>query len=232
MARHHGRLQGDHRSAPGRNTYPHHRRTPCRTLQRARKALDAAHQKASHGHGKAARWKSQKANFPTSLANPAHNAGFALSHRLCDDWLTDETGHFICYEKRTFLLANDNSEPSLRRNGLINPKCSERQRMRPPTKRGSRCGTKPQTHIYETKFYRVSLNPGRSGRSLGSTVQASEDGLAWGVGAEPDGGSVPLQVDRYQSTVTRYRTTPCDGTIASMAPPVFFISPVHRLSRE
>ena len=28
------------------------------------------------------RWKSQKADFPTPLANPAKNAGFTLFHRL------------------------------------------------------------------------------------------------------------------------------------------------------
>ena len=36
----------------------------------------------------------------------------------------------------------------------------------------------------------------------------------------------------YHSTLTRYRTTPCDGTMAVMVPPVFFISPVHRLRVE
>ena len=29
------------------------------------------------------------------------------SHRLCYYWLTYETGHFICSQKRTFSLAND-----------------------------------------------------------------------------------------------------------------------------
>jgi hypothetical protein len=32
------------------------------------------------GCGKAARWKSHKPDFPTSLGNPANPAGFPLSH--------------------------------------------------------------------------------------------------------------------------------------------------------
>jgi hypothetical protein len=32
------------------------------------------------GCGKAAGWKSQKADFPTPLGNPANPAGFPLSH--------------------------------------------------------------------------------------------------------------------------------------------------------
>ena len=44
--------------------------------------------------------------------------------------------------------------------------------------------------------------------------------------------SVPEKVDRYQSALTRYKTTPCDGTTALMAPPVFSIAPVHRLCVE
>jgi hypothetical protein len=73
----------------------------------ARKTLDAADEKAGQGHGKDVEWKSQKDDFPTPLANPAHNAGFALSHRLYGYWLTYETGHFTCSEKRTFSLAKD-----------------------------------------------------------------------------------------------------------------------------
>src|ERR1035438_2702444 len=107
MARYHGRMQGDHPSASGRNTYPHHRRTPCRTLQRARKALDAAHQKASQGRGKDVWWKSQKDDFPSTLANPANNAGFALYHRLYGYWMIYQSGHFTCSENRTFPLAKD-----------------------------------------------------------------------------------------------------------------------------
>jgi len=32
-------------------------------------------------------WKSQKDDFPTTLANPAKNTGFALYHRLRGYWL-------------------------------------------------------------------------------------------------------------------------------------------------
>ena len=37
---------------------------------------------------------------------------------------------------------------------------------------------------------------------------------------------------RYQSPLTRYRTTPCDGTTALMVLLVFFVSPVHRSCKE
>ena len=42
----------------------------------------------------------------------------------------------------------------------------------------------------------------------------------------------PGQAVRYQSALTRYKTTPCGGTIASMPPLVFFVSPVHKFSVE
>src|ERR1017187_5034812 len=100
-------MQGDHPSTPGHYLDPRDRRTSRRTLQRARKALDAAHQKTNQGRGKDVERKSPKTDFPSQLANPAYNAGFALSHRLCFYWLTYETGHFICSQKRTFPLAND-----------------------------------------------------------------------------------------------------------------------------
>ena len=41
LARHHGRMQGDHPSAPGPNADPHDRRTSGRKLQCARKVVDA-----------------------------------------------------------------------------------------------------------------------------------------------------------------------------------------------
>jgi hypothetical protein len=44
-------------------------------------------------------------DFPTPLANPANNAGFALYHRLYGYWLIYQTGHFTCLENRTFPLA-------------------------------------------------------------------------------------------------------------------------------
>ena len=76
------RMQGDHPSAPGPDTDTHDRRTSCRTLQRGRKTLDAADQKTNQGGGKDVERKSPKTDFPSQLANPAHYAGFALSHRL------------------------------------------------------------------------------------------------------------------------------------------------------
>src|ERR1019366_4440104 len=78
-------MQGDHPSAPGPDTDPHDRRTPRRALQRARKAPDAANEKADQGRGKDVERKSHKTDFPFQLANPAKCAGFALYHRLYDD---------------------------------------------------------------------------------------------------------------------------------------------------
>src|SRR5580658_7137344 len=81
-------MQGDHPSAPGPNTDPHDRRTSRRSLQRGRKAVDSADQKTNQGSGKDVERKSPNADFPSPLANPAHDAGFALSHRLDDDcWM-------------------------------------------------------------------------------------------------------------------------------------------------
>ena len=57
------------------------------------------------GCGKDARWKSQKADFPTPLGNPANPAGFPLSHSLGDCGRLTKTGYFICHEKRTFLMS-------------------------------------------------------------------------------------------------------------------------------
>src|SRR5260370_42536218 len=56
------------------------------------------------GCGKAAWWKSQKADFPTTLGNPANPAGFPLSHSP-DDYgrltkidipFSTKRGHFYC----------------------------------------------------------------------------------------------------------------------------------------
>src|ERR1035438_9916474 len=108
VAPYNGRMQGHHPPASGSNPHPHRRRAPCRTLQRARKALDAVDQEADQGRGKEVERKSPKADFPFQLANPAKYAGFALYQRLYYDyWMIYKTGHFTCYEKRTFLLAND-----------------------------------------------------------------------------------------------------------------------------
>src|ERR1700720_811579 len=114
MAPHPGWMQGDHPSAPGPDTDPHDRRTSCRTLQRGRKIVDATDKKTGQGRGKDVERKSPKTDFPSQLANPAHYAGFALSHRHYDDCrmilLFDETGHFTCSQKRTFSLATDTDE--------------------------------------------------------------------------------------------------------------------------
>jgi hypothetical protein len=86
LAPHIVRMQGDHPSASGQYFDPHDRRTSHRTLQRAGKAIDAAQQKTNQGRGKDVDRKSPKADFPSQLANPANCAGFALSHRLYDDY--------------------------------------------------------------------------------------------------------------------------------------------------
>jgi hypothetical protein len=56
--------------------------------------------------GKDAPWKSPKADFSTALGNPANRAGFPLSHSYDGYGLMSQpqtkTGHFTCYEKRTF----------------------------------------------------------------------------------------------------------------------------------
>src|ERR1039458_8921307 len=101
-------MQGDHPSAPGPNTDPDHRRTSGRTLQCGRKAVDAVDEKAGQGRGKDVERKSHKTHFPSQPANPAYCAGFTLSHRLLRLTI-NQTGHFICYQKRTFSLANDTS---------------------------------------------------------------------------------------------------------------------------
>src|SRR5271156_1609409 len=97
-------MQGNHPSAPGQYADPHDRGAPHRTLQPGRKAPDAAEQKTNQGRGKDVE---RKSSFPSQLANPRKLRGirtFPPPLRL----LIYETGHFICYQKRTFLLANDN----------------------------------------------------------------------------------------------------------------------------
>ena len=52
------------------------------------------------------RWMEKSKNdFPTPLGNPANPAGFPLSHSLGDCGRLTKTGHFICYEKGTFLMS-------------------------------------------------------------------------------------------------------------------------------
>src|ERR1035438_5153301 len=100
-------MQGDHPSAHGPNPHNHHRWTSHRTLQRRRKTVDATVQKANQGRGKDVERKSPKPDFPSQLANPAHYAGFALSHRLYgyqfmkpDISLATKSGHFYLLTTR------------------------------------------------------------------------------------------------------------------------------------
>src|ERR1039458_4426301 len=74
---------------------------------RARRSDPQPETGGRQGRGKDARWKSPKADFPTALGNPAKCAGFPLSHRLGGCGRLTKTGHFTCYEKRTFYLANN-----------------------------------------------------------------------------------------------------------------------------
>src|SRR5271167_1095312 len=111
-------MQGDHSSAPGPNADPHDRRTSRRSLQCGRKAVDAADQKTNQGRGKDVERKSPKTDFPSQLANPAHDAGFALSHRPYgyqlmkpDTSLATKSGHF-------YLLTTLPGRPPLDRNEL------------------------------------------------------------------------------------------------------------------
>ena len=102
-----GRMQGDHPSAPGHDTDPHDRRTSHRTLQRGRKAVDAAEQKTNQGRGKDVERKSpNRLSLSTCKSRTLRGIRtFPPPLRL----LTYETGHFTCYQKRTFSLANDTS---------------------------------------------------------------------------------------------------------------------------
>jgi hypothetical protein len=54
------------------------------------------------GCGKAARWKSPKADFPTALGNPATYAGFPLSHSPDCCWLTMKPDISCAKKNRTF----------------------------------------------------------------------------------------------------------------------------------
>jgi hypothetical protein len=65
----------------------------------SRKKVDAT------GCGKDAGWKSQKADFPTPLGNPANPAGFPLSHSLGGSGRLTKIEHSLFYEKGTFLMS-------------------------------------------------------------------------------------------------------------------------------
>src|ERR1039458_6685045 len=101
-----GGLQCHGSSAPGWNHQPHPRSAPAGTLQSPRCGHHLNRKRGEERCGKDAPWKSPKADFSTALGNPAQNAGFPLSHS-CDDYgfmnkPKTKTGHFTCYEKRTF----------------------------------------------------------------------------------------------------------------------------------
>src|SRR5713226_385778 len=52
------------------------------------------------------RWvEKSKNDFPTQLGNPANPAGFPLSHSLGDCGRLTKPGHFICYQKGSFLMS-------------------------------------------------------------------------------------------------------------------------------
>jgi hypothetical protein len=57
------------------------------------------------GCGKDAGWKSQKADFPAPLGNPANPAGFPLSHSLDYYGRVLKTRSPICNEKGTLLMS-------------------------------------------------------------------------------------------------------------------------------
>jgi hypothetical protein len=57
------------------------------------------------GYGKAARWKSQKADFPTSLGNPAKSAGLPLSHSPDGYGRLTKIEHSLFDEKGTLLMS-------------------------------------------------------------------------------------------------------------------------------
>jgi transposase len=102
LAGHAGGMHRDRAPTPGWNLEPQLWAARLRSLRRARRSDPRPKTGGRQGRGKDAGWKSPKADFPTPLGNPAKCAGFPLSHRLgCCGRLT-KTGHFTCYEKRTF----------------------------------------------------------------------------------------------------------------------------------
>ena len=102
LARNAGRLYRHRPSTPGRKLEPQLRAALPRSLRRARQSYPQPQTGGRQGRGKDAPWKSQTTDFPTALGNPAKYAGFPLSHRLGGCGGLTETGHFTCYEKRTF----------------------------------------------------------------------------------------------------------------------------------
>src|ERR1700722_17976083 len=72
----------------GWNSQPHPRTALAWTLHGRRGGAGREKNAGATGCGKAARWKSHKTDFPTSLGNPAKPAGFPLSHSPDCCWLT------------------------------------------------------------------------------------------------------------------------------------------------
>jgi hypothetical protein len=70
-----------------------------------------------------------KHDFPTTLANPANNAGFALLHRLYGYWMIYQTGHFTCLEKLTSALAIDTAEQPVAEQPVTRPDCHKQARV-------------------------------------------------------------------------------------------------------
>src|ERR1700758_227191 len=94
LARHSGWLFGHGAPAPGWNIYDHLRSSASRPLQCGRSVVRKGKNRRAWDCGKAARWKSRKADFPTALGNPAKCAGFPLFHRLGGCGRLTKTGHF------------------------------------------------------------------------------------------------------------------------------------------
>ena len=102
LASHAGGLPGHSASAFGWNSQPHPRAALAGTLHGRRGGAGREKNAGATGCGKAARWKSHKPDFPTSLGNPAKCAGFPLSPSPDCCWLTmkpdiscaKKTGHF------------------------------------------------------------------------------------------------------------------------------------------
>ena len=82
MAPHPGWMQGDHPSAPGPDTDPMIAGHPVGHYSAEGKLLMPLTKKQVKAVEKTLRGKVPKQTFPLNLRNPAHDVGFALSHRL------------------------------------------------------------------------------------------------------------------------------------------------------
>ena len=102
LASHAGGLPGDGASASGWHPSLTHGPHRLGRYTAAGQATARRQNAGATGCGKDARWKSHKADFPTSLGNPANPAGFPLSHSPDGCWSTlkpdiscaKKTGHF------------------------------------------------------------------------------------------------------------------------------------------